>query len=325
MSTLRELGEFGLIRRLTEHLPVSEHVLTGIGDDCAVLEMGGQILLVTCDASVEDVHFRRDTAIPCDIGYKAAMSALSDLAAMGGQPRFALVTLACPSATDVSVIEGIYSGIAEAAAACGAIIVGGDTTQSIARIVIDLTVIGEPSGGRYVLRSGVRDGDVLAVTGFPGCSAAGMIALQNKREAPELVRIHTRPTARVAEGQWFGARTGVHAMIDLSDGLVQDVGHLCEASGVGADIEVDRLPISPLLQEHGAHLGLEALDLVLAGGEEYELVMALEKGDALEIAASYAEAFGRPLSIIGEFSDVWQGVRLNGEPVGRLGYDHFRA
>ncbi len=325
MSTLSSLGEFGLIRRLTQNVHPGEGVLTGIGDDCAVLRLGDRQLLVTCDASIEDVHFRRALAAPEAIGWKSAASALSDIAAMGGQPRFVLITLACPAETDLGFLEGVYRGMADAVAHCGAVIVGGDTTQSPSGLVIDVTVIGEPTGSRHLLRCGACEGDYLAVTGHPGCSAAGLLALERHIDAPSLVPAHLHPIPRIAEGQWLAEQHPVHAAIDLSDGLLQDAGHLADASGLGLDLDSRMLPLDPALTAFCAAQNVNALDLALNGGEEYELILALRPDEAAAIATAFTHRFQVPLALIGRFTSHGSGLRMDGAPIQPLGFNHFRG
>lgn len=325
MTTLREIGEFGLIERLRRVLPGGDAVLVGIGDDCAVLRWGDEVLLVSCDASVEDIHFRRDIIPAKAIGWKAVASALSDIAAMGGRPRFVLITLACPADTEMDLIDALYAGMAAAARESGAVIVGGDTTQSPRGILIDVTVMGDVPGKRYLLREGARAGDVLAVTGALGKSAAGLMALQHSVDAPALAEAHLHPVPRIAEGRWLAEQNGVHAMIDLSDGLLSDAGHLAEAAGLGIDMDSERVPVAPELEACRAALALNSLNLALTGGEEYELIVAVGEAEHAAVANAFAEQFQGPLFAVGVFVDAWQGIRVGGEIPNVLGYDHFQG
>lgn len=325
MTTLRDIGEFGLIARLTRDMKKSDAVLEGVGDDCAVVRFGDRIMLVSSDASVEEVHFSRRTAAPKDIGWKAAAAAISDIAAMGGEARFLLVSFACPVETKVEFLDELYSGIRDVATETGVCIIGGDTTQSLARIGFDMMVIGEAVDGRYRLRRGARPGDVLAVTGYPGRSSAGLIALETEVLAPPLVNAHLHPIPRLKQGRWLAAREEVHAMIDISDGVVQDAGHIAEASGVGVDIDPEILPISPDLERYRRDLGIAPRDLVLAGGEDYELAVAIDGARCSEILEDFRRAFDLPLTVIGRFVDQPKGTRVAGVTPVQLGYDHFRG
>ncbi|HNT86539.1 MAG TPA: thiamine-phosphate kinase [Candidatus Hydrogenedentes bacterium] len=324
MTTLRDLGEFGLIERLTRGLPLSEDVLQGVGDDCAVVRVGDRILLISTDAAIEEVHFSRRTASPADIGWKAAAAALSDIAAMGGEARFVLVTLACPVDTEAEAVEALYGGIRQAVEACGAAIIGGDTTQSLARIVLDIVVIGEAVKGNYRLRRGARPGDVLAVTGYPGCSAAGLLALGAHVAAPPLVAAHLRPMPRLEEGRWLARRDEVHAIIDVSDGLAQDAGHVAAAGDLGLDIDPNALPIAPALEAHRDALGISPRDLAIAGGEDYELAVAIDGAAHHQVIAAFRSAFDVPITVVGQFTDAPKGIRVAGVTLTRLGFQHFR-
>lgn len=324
MKLVRDIGEFGLIQRVARMLPGTESAVVGIGDDCAVVKSGGTTLLVSCDASIEDVHFRRNLAAPEDIGWKTMASAISDIAAMGGQPRFALITLACPGDTETDFVDRLYYGFTTVARRFGVAIVGGDTTRSPSGIVMDVMVLGEPVEDRYLLRRGAQCGDVLAVTGYPGRSAAGLLALERGLPACPLIPAHLFPVPRVEEGKWFARQAGVHALIDLSDGLVQDAGHIAEQSGLGLDIAPERVPIAPELDAYKDTLGIDPRDLALGGGEDYELILAMDPARANEIQQAFQERFFQPLSIVGHFTGLSHGLCAGGEPISPKGFEHFR-
>jgi thiamine-monophosphate kinase len=242
-------------------------LLAGIGDDCAVLETrGGASLLATTDLLVEDVHFRRRWAEPADIGAKALAVNVSDIAAMGGTPRWALVGLGCPQGTGTDEIEAFYEGALVVADAHGIVIVGGDTSTSAAGWLVSVTLLGDAV--RPVLRSTARPGNVIAVTGTLGQAAAGLAVLE-RETAPrgvdparldEVTAAHLRPRPRVEEGRWLAGAGGVTAMMDLSDGLATDLSRLSAESGVAASIDIDRLPIA---QETG--MMLSAVGEITAG------------------------------------------------------------
>ncbi len=325
MQTVGELGEFGLIDRLTKLLPTSALVVEGIGDDCAVLRMHDRLLLVSTDLCLEDIHFRRDTLAPGQIGWKAAAASLSDIAAMGSIPLFSLVSLACPGNVKVSYIEELYRGMSNALSSFGAIIVGGDTTRSEQKIVIDVMIIGEPLGNRFLRRRGAIPGDLLAITGSTGASAAGLHAIQHGHAEPALVHAHATPHPRIAEGQWLCARPAIHAMIDISDGLAQDARHIANASGLGVNIAAARLPLIDPLAQYCAENRLDPLPFMLSGGEDYELAFALSPSDANETMNAFASEFTTPVTIVGEFTDEWTGGRLDGAPSLLTGFDHFKT
>ncbi|MBI4558088.1 MAG: thiamine-phosphate kinase [Candidatus Hydrogenedentes bacterium] len=324
MKTVRDIGEFALIERIARVIPTSPAVLEGIGDDCAVMRLDDRLLLASCDMSVEGVHFRREQAAPDDIGWKVAAAALSDIAAMGGTPRFALAAVSCPPDTPLTFVEELFKGMGNVLSQFGAVIVGGDTTRSRTGVAIDVTVLGEIYGDRYLRRTGAQIGDLLAVTGRLGLSAAGLHALEQRLDAPELVAAHFHPDPRIPEGQWLSTQTDVHAMIDVSDGLAQDAGHLVEASDLGINLNGERIVPAPPLAEYCQRHGLTALDFMLAGGEDYELLFALDPHSAPTLLDSFRTTFRTDATIVGEFTDAWTGIRLDGKPVAVAGFDHFK-
>lgn len=324
MSSLKTIGEFELIDRLTRILPTAPAVIEGIGDDCAVLRVADRQLLVSCDLSMEDVHFTRHHMSSQDIGWKAAASSLSDIAAMGGLPLFCLVSIACPADCDYSYVEGIYTGLSDAIWQTGAVIVGGDTGRSSTGIVLDVTVIGEVIGDRYLARRGARDGDLLGVTGKLGLASAGLWALRHDCNAPVLINAHSRPMPRIDEGQWLAARPEVHAMIDISDGLVQDAGHIANHSKIGVDVDTKRLSVDADLDMFCREHQLDPYKFILTGGEDYELAFAISADDIEVILPNFRREFHTPIHIVGRFTEAWQGVRVNGHPPAHEGFNHFQ-
>lgn len=331
-----ELGERGVILRIRNATRSdAPGVVVGIGDDCAVLALPQSArLLATTDFLLEDIHFRRRYAEPADIGWKALARNLSDVAAMGGTPRFALVALACPSETEAEEIDAFYRGIEAAAAPHGVVVVGGDTSASPDGWIVNVTLLGEVVGAPR-LRSGARPGDLIAVTGTLGESAAGLALLEAATDPGSLDssireavrRAHLRPVARVAEGRWLGASPAVSAMIDLSDGLATDLGHLASESRVGARVHLDRLPISPAVRSVAAALGRDPIELAVTGGEDYELLLAADPAAIQGLAEGLRAATGTPLTVIGEVVAAADGVwfvNARGEPqkLGE-GFEHF--
>lgn len=328
MSADAPLGEFERIARWTAGLPRDPNDLEGLGDDCAVLRVGDAVWLVSCDASVEGVHFDFAWCSPEEVGWRAMTSAVSDIAAMGGVPRFATVSLAAPRALPQEQLDALYRGLREAAARAAIAIVGGDTTGSPGGIFLDITVIGEAPGGRYLARSGARAGDVLAVTGWPGRSAAALQVFQQHGVAaqmPEAVRsAHLRPEARLAMGQWLAQRPEVHAMLDVSDGLVQDARHLAERSGLGLCIDTRTTPGDPLLEAVCTAFALDLPRCYWSGGEDYELAVAVapEAFDALR--TDFAAQWPLPLTRAGTFGEAHGAIEILGT-LGPGGFDHFRG
>jgi thiamine-monophosphate kinase len=336
--TVRQLGELGLISRFRDACarPGAPGVQVGIGDDTAVLRLTpGASLLATTDLVIENVHFRRASSSPRDIGWKAMAVNLSDIAAMGGTPRWALVSLALTDASSVDDVDALYAGMQEAAAPHGVLIAGGDTSASPTGWVINVTVLGEHTGAPR-LRSMARPGDAVAVTGSVGRSAAGLAVLERGQPGAvdaaaldELTSAHRRPTARVAEGAWLGAQPSVHALMDCSDGVATDLGHVCRASGVAARIRVDRLPVSAAVRAAARALGVDPIAWAASGGEDYELLLTCEADAVRRLADGLRAATGTPLTAIGEIGSGSPGIAwvdAAGAPVPvRAGYEHFHA
>ena len=337
-SSPGELEIIRLIRQTVERSP-SERVETGIGDDTAVLlPLPGARLLATTDLIVEDVHFRRAWASPFDIGWKAMAVNLSDIAGKGGHPLWALVGLALPAPADPVEVEALYEGMRRAAAPHGVAIVGGDTSVSPRGWFVNVTLLGEHLGVPR-LRSAAKPGDAVAVTGTLGRSAAGLAALEAGRARlgavrPETIEVvtaaHLRPTARVAEGRWLGAAAGVHAMMDCSDGLATDLAHICRESGVGARVELDRLPVDPAAREVAGALGADALSWATSGGEDFELLLTCDPASVDALRDGLGRATGTALTVVGEIETanaLEAGVTFLGAGGLRVaivaGYEHF--
>jgi thiamine-monophosphate kinase len=322
---LADLGEFGLIRRLLEHLPAGD-LIVPVGDDAAVAR-GPAELMATADLLVEGRHFDLAFSSPADVGFKAITVNVSDIAAMGGRPLYALVSLGAPSATPATVIESLYEGIAEAARAHHVTIAGGDMVGAD-QLIVSVALLGEPGSGGVVRRSGARVGDLLCVTGELGAASAGLALLRAAHDDPDasllanrhshLVEAHRRGRARVREGE-AAAAAGARAMIDVSDGLIADAGHICEASGVGVLVDAEAVLLADGVEEVEAWLGRS--DLALAGGDDYELAIAMP-ADAIE-ALTRAVA-PTALTVIGRFVEG-TGVVLSGAPTPEAsGWDSFR-
>lgn len=318
------MSEFSLIddiRRLTAH--ARGDVALGIGDDAAVLAVAPARQLVACtDTLVAGVHFPVDTA-PADLGWKSLAVNLSDLAAMGAEPAWALLALTLPAA-DAAFVAAFAAGFAELAGEYGVALVGGDTTAG--PLSVTLTALGTLPAGTALTRAGARAGDAVFVTGTLG-DAAGALRPQAATESSAAnaalrARLH-RPSPRVAAGQ--ALRGVAHACIDVSDGLLADLGHVCAASGVGAELEADALPVSAALR---ALFDADAcLELAAAGGDDYELCFTAPADREAELVAALADRGG--VTRIGRIV-AGGGVRLldsDGEPVplARTGWEHFRS
>ncbi|MFN0150493.1 MAG: thiamine-phosphate kinase [bacterium] len=322
---LRDVGEFGLIERIRARVGAPRGELrVGIGDDAAVIDAPrtGPIL-VTTDAYVEGVHFRRDFSSPRDIGWKAAAGALSDIAAMGGRARHLFLALGAPPETPLDVVDGLLDGLLELANRYDVVLAGGDTVSSPDRILVSLTAIGETvaaseasagsAGGTEgtasaapILRSGARAGDVLFVTGSLGGSLAGLTLLLEARasgDAPSVLDAlarHRAPEPRLREGALLATRFHPTAMIDISDGLASDARHLAVASGVDLRIDLAKIPVAACAADVAARLGRDAKQMALASGEEYELLFTASPDEADEIASALLAETGTRVTLIGE-------------------------
>jgi thiamine-monophosphate kinase len=309
------LNEFEVIRRISALLPPAPpEVLVPVGDDCAVLKIGGSTWVAASDMLVSGHHFK-DWAAPEDVGYKAVAVNASDVAAMGGTPRFVLVS---GGALDPETALRCFEGVMEACERFGVYPLGGDTTRAGA-LTVDVAILGELAT-QPVLRSGASQGDLLAVTGELGASAAGLLALENGGTGQErLIRRYLRPEPRLEAGP-VAARLGAGAMIDLSDGLASDVHRVCERSGVGCSVDLDLLPVEDDTRELATALGRDPEVLAATGGEDYELLICAPE-PVLDVLAG---SVGVPVTVIGEVTQGDVGFRRGDEPVeGLSGWDHF--
>ncbi len=262
---LEELSEFGLIERIRKGLPKSDDFL-GIGDDCAIIPTGDKEFLVSVDTLVEDVHFLKGTD-PYLLGRKSLSVNISDVAAMAGVPRWTFLSLSLDKNRDVSWIDAFLSGFFDIAKEFNVLLLGGDTTSSDVP-TISVTIIGENQKGGSIKRSGAKVGDLVAVTGKIGCSFAGLSALKNDFEGHEKLKLtHLNPYPRVKEALLI--KEYATAMIDVSDGLVQDCNHICEESGVGMKLYWERIPF--------CYADFVSKEEMLCGGEDYELVVCLDR------------------------------------------------
>jgi len=319
---LAALGELELIERLRKKLcsPAGETVkrtsiVEGIGDDAAVLKWGkgDDLLLLTCDTLVEKVHFRKGTP-PDRIGWKAMASNISDIAAMGGIPQYALVSLACPASTKVAEIDAIYAGMTELAQRFGVAIVGGDTVESPRVLVITVTVVGKVEKNRYVGRSGAMPGDVLCVTGTLGGSLLGR---------------HLAFLPRVAEGTFLTKNSFPTAMIDISDGLASDLTKLMQASRTTAEITAKDIPVSEAAIRSAKRRRRPAIELALYDGEDFELLFTLPEEKVDRCLALFRKNFSTQITVIGKVKRGRKSsilIQKDGTavPLKAQGYEHFR-
>ncbi|WP_371380543.1 thiamine-phosphate kinase [Sporomusa aerivorans] len=332
MSELNKLGEFGLIDLIKEGtIHDTGSVVVGIGDDSAVLlPTPRQLQLLTTDMLVESVHFDLATTTPWQLGYKAIAVNLSDIAAMGGIPRHAVISVALPQSTPAEFVVNLYKGMKEICREYGVNIVGGDTVSSPQGIVINVTVAGEVEPANLVRRSGAQPGDIVAVTGWLGNSAAGL-ELLNVNDWEEfdfawpLVTSHLTPQPQVKLGQLVAA-AGATSMDDISDGLASEAHEIAKASNVGIKVYAEQIPLAPELKEAAQVLRKPVLEYALYGGEDFQLVFTMESSNFAALLAAYPDL---PLAKVGEVVDASQGVSLvdktgYAEALEARGYNHFR-
>lgn len=309
------MNEFALIARLTKNLPTNACVVTGAGDDCAVLDLGvpDKLILFKTDAVVEGVHFTKETP-PEKIGHKALARCLSDIAAMAGTPTAALVTIGLPKDFDAEFVAKIYAGLNALAASTGTAIVGGETTTNPERILISIALLGTRPRGAQVLRSGAQVGDAIFVTGELGGSLAGK---------------HLDFTPRLAEARWLAEHFKLHALMDLSDGLGGDLRHILTASHVGAAILKSAVPISRAAKLAARENSAAKPPFVaaLTDGEDFELLFTLASKDAVQLLDAWQKQFPKlKLSCIGKIV-AGEGILIRDKhgslPFNAHGYAHF--
>jgi len=310
-GSVADLGEFGLIARITAGRELPPGTLLGPGDDAAVLVAADGRVVVTTDVLVEGVHFRLDWSTPHQVGRKAVAANLADVAAMGAVPTALVVGLAVPGRTPVSTVDGLVAGMWAEAGQAGAGIAGGDVVSS-EQLVVSVTALGDLQGRAPVTRSGARPGDVLGLCGRLGWSAAGLAVLRRGFRSPlAVVAAHRVPEPPYGAGPQAAA-AGATAMIDISDGLLADAGHLAEASGVGLDIDSAAVPVASRLVEVASALGADAQHWVLTGGEDHALLASFPAGVALP--QGWAQ-----LGVVRQ----GRGVTVDGSEVLPGGWEHF--
>jgi thiamine-monophosphate kinase len=309
------MNEFELIAKLAKSLPTNENVVAGCGDDCAVLDFGSpeKLFLFKTDAVVEGVHFAKETPQE-KIGRKALARCLSDVAAMAGTPRAALVTIGLPENFRVEFVEKIYDGLNALSKQFGVAVVGGETTANPERLFISIALLGTVARGKQILRSGAKIGDAIFVTGELGGS---------------ILEKHLEFEPRIAEAKWLAENFFIHAMIDLSDGLAGDLRHVLKASGVGADILKSAIPISRAakLQAQKSSTKKPTFAAALTDGEDFELLFAIAGGDAMNLLDAWKKQFPKlKLSCIGKIV-AGEGIavrdKTRSQKLSAHGYVHF--
>ncbi|MEP6570899.1 MAG: thiamine-phosphate kinase [Acidobacteriota bacterium] len=343
---MNEFDFIAKIRELAHGRDAPAGLVRGIGDDAAVFQsLTGSDVVITTDLLIEDVDFRRDTTRPDLLGHKALAVSLSDIAAMGARPRWALLSLGVPEAVwNSEFLDNFYAGFFQLATRYGVTLIGGDVSRTPDKIVIDSMLVGETQKAGAVFRSGARPGDQIFVTGFLGDAAAGLRLLERGARLRPAKNLHhesraaeshrldylllrqLQPDPRVGWGLLLGEQQLATAMIDISDGLSSDLNHLCAESKVGALIDASMIPIDPLVTELSGRRALDPLMLALHGGEDFELLFTVNPGDVVRLPK---RVDGVSLTRLGEIKEASQGVRIS-ESQRRIwdlepgGWEHFK-
>ena len=307
-----EFSFIGDIATMFGTLP--HHGFEPIGDDCTVLDMGDDALVISTDMLVEDVHFLRSASSAEEVGYKSLMVNLSDVAAMGATPVATLLSLSLSEATQGEWAEGFMRGFHDGCAKYGVALVGGDTTASRDRVCINVVAIGRAKKENIKRRSAAKVGDVICVTGKLGISSKGLVDIMFGDLHTAAAKAHRRAQARIEEGKYLGTQDGVHAMMDISDGVASDIKHIMELSGVGAEIDTALIPTDYDIR------------YATTGGEDYELLLTIDKDRFEDIARELHATTGTELTAIGR---ITEGDTLswleNGKPteLELRGFTHF--
>jgi thiamine-monophosphate kinase len=330
------IGEFSLIASIRSRMEgrYPPEVARGIGDDCAVLRPHpGTEWVITTDTQVEDVHFRRAWLTPYQIGWRSMAVNLSDIAAMGAQPFGALAALTLPATTKAEFFDHLLDGLCDLGLRLNCPLIGGNLARDPTHLALTLTVLGHVPLGTAVLRRGAKPGDEIWVSGRLGGSAAGLRTLLHSLPLADAVctalqQRYTQPQPRVREAIFLRASGCLSSMIDLSDGLAGDLGHLCAESGVGAQIVADALPLQAGVREVAAALGEDPIALALRGGEDFELCYTALPGTVTPVVDTFRAQFGTELTRVGTITSehALQLVYADGSqtPLSPQAFDHFQ-
>ncbi|WP_199037725.1 thiamine-phosphate kinase [Glycomyces salinus] len=312
-ETVAEVGEFRLIERFSRHFTATEAVVLGPGDDAAVATAPDGRVVACTDMLVDGNHFRRDWSSAADVGHKAAAANMADIAAMGARPTALLAAVSAPQDLPAEWLEGLAQGLAAEAGSVGAAVIGGDTTRG-GLLTVTVTALGDLEGREPVTRSGAEPGDVIAIAGRTGWAAAGLLVLSRGFRSPgALVGAYRRPQPPYAAGR-DAALMGAHAMIDVSDGLLADLGHLASASGAAIDVDSAALEVPEPMANAAEALGADPRKWLLTGGEDHALAAAFPPDVLLP------EGWRRIGSVDGGTGVTVDGQRWSGP----TGWDHFQ-
>ncbi|MFC1711133.1 thiamine-phosphate kinase [Patescibacteria group bacterium] len=327
---LSDIGEFGLIKLLVDKIQPSKMLDGGIGDDVAIVKhSANKWLLLTTDSLIEDSHFKKNWFKPFSLGKKAAAINLSDISSKGGTPKYALISLGLPFDLKTSFVDKLYDGLISEFSKAKVQIVGGNITRST-KILIDIFLVGEIKPKMAVLRSTAKIGDLVLHTGFLGEARAGFKILEKglQKESSLLERF-LKPKPRLKEGQILAERKLVSSMMDISDGLWQDLGMLCQASSVGVELWQNKIFLSEKLKKAGKILNMDPLKLALQGGEDYELLFTCKKKNADKIKKMLKSKTNIKVSIIGKIKPLSYGRKIVNKDrkqseIFIKGWDHFK-
>ncbi len=334
---IRDIGEFGAIARINEVIKrdgvASGAVTLAIGDDTAsFLPRPGREILATCDSIVEGRHYLPGHTSPFDLGRRAVTVNISDIGAMGGHPLYALISLGLKQDALMEDIEEMYRGFLAELNPFGASIIGGNLTSS-ETMFIDITLLGEVEEGKGVRRSGAHPGDAILVTGFPGQAAAGLQLLLRAGDTPglaahPLVRVYQTPTHRAKAGGAVGKTGRATAMIDTSDGFLGDLGHICEESHVGAELQAGSVPVSDELRDAASLLGQDPHDFFFGASDDYELIITCSPADSEEIRTTVRQCCDAPVARVGRITTGGGIVLLKDDGARQVltasSWDHFK-
>jgi thiamine-monophosphate kinase len=347
-TPISQIGEFGLIEKIKNIVDISvddstiyDNLLKGIADDTAVYKPSpSKVQLLTTDAMVEGVHFDLTFTSLAHVGWKAIVSNISDVAAMCGVPRYATVTLCLPQKISVEMVEEFYKGVVSACKKYSCLIVGGDTTATAGNLVVSISLIGEVDPEKVIYRRGAKVGDLICASGHLGASHAGLkILLREKKKyldgsnqfSPNLepykmiIEKYLLPKPRLDISKIIADNVKVNAMIDISDGLASEVHHICNNSGVGADVWEHNIPVHTYTQKIAEEFSEDVINYALYGGEEYELLFTLSDNDYEKL-----ETLTSDVTILGRVTDKSKGINIvresgEREPLQFNGWDHFKT
>jgi thiamine-monophosphate kinase len=332
---LNEIGEFDFIARFSDKFnDLIKNGQKGIGDDCAIIPKNKDIsFIITTDILIEDIHFIKEKITAFELGYKSLAINLSDIAAMGGDPVCSFLSVGIPKDTDVEWFDKFISEYQNLSEKYNVPLLGGNTAKSPDKLVINVCVIGEIENKKIKYRSGAKTNDIICVTDYLGDSAGGLNIILNNlpedKDSSYLLHKHLMPEPEIFSGQWLASQKGVNAMIDVSDGISSDLNHIVKASKVAAIIGIDKIPVSRELKNISEKNNWNIDDMSVSGGEDYCLLLTIDKDCFQEISKNYQLKFNRPLFEIGKIITGSPEISFlkNNKKIEfiKKGFDHFNS